>query len=262
VAERRLVSDGKLPPLLPVVLYNGDARWRAPAAVRDLVGLPEASRLWRWQPDLLYHLIDASTFSTADLAARDGLPALWFRLERADDPAQVVAIADGLIAWLGRHSGFSDARRVFVELLSAVMARSGVGPQAAEDFLDMRSRLLERAEQWQQEWRLEGLEKGLQQGLQEGREKGLQEGRQEGLHEGRKAGREEGREEGREQGREEGRLEGEAALLLRLLERRFGLLPDWAVDRVRASNIAMLDEWGMRLLDAESLDEVLEAPSG
>jgi hypothetical protein len=48
VSEQRLLSDGKLPPVMPVVLYNGERRWRAPVAVRELVGLPAGSRLWRW----------------------------------------------------------------------------------------------------------------------------------------------------------------------------------------------------------------------
>jgi len=45
--EKRLPADGKLPPIPPVVLYNGDRRWAAPLAVRGLVGLPDDSSLWR-----------------------------------------------------------------------------------------------------------------------------------------------------------------------------------------------------------------------
>jgi hypothetical protein len=50
VHEARLPADGGLPPLLPVVVYNGDAPWRAQADVRSLVALAEGSPLWRWQP--------------------------------------------------------------------------------------------------------------------------------------------------------------------------------------------------------------------
>jgi len=55
----------------------------------------------------------------------------------------------------------------------------------------------------------------------------------------------------------EGRQEGEAALLLRQLERRFGALPDWVADRVTAANTETLEEWGMRILDAASLEDVI-----
>jgi hypothetical protein len=206
-----------LPPVLPVVIYNGDTRWLAPVALRDLFGLPDGSPLWRWQPELRYYLIDAGAFSQSDLAARDGLPALWFRLGSASDPGQVVAAADAIVAWLARHPGFLEARAVFAEFLGAVMARTGMRPGVTEGFFEMSSGLLARAEQWQQEWLREGLEKGLQEGLQK----------------------------------------GEAGLLLRQLERRFGALPDWATDRVRAADIATLEEWGLRILDAASLVDVV-----
>ena len=52
VKEQRLPRDGRLPPVLPVVLYNGDRRWAAPRVLHELVGLAENSPLWRWQPDM------------------------------------------------------------------------------------------------------------------------------------------------------------------------------------------------------------------
>jgi hypothetical protein len=224
IREGRLLPGGRLPPVLPVVLYNGDPRWRAPVAARELVGLPEGAPLWRWQPDSRYYLVDAGAFSEADLAARDGLPALWFRLEGASDPGQAAVVVEAVLAWLGRHPGFSEARALFAELLGAMMAPLGAGPGVMEDLLDMQSRLVTRAEQWRRDWRQDGIQ--------------------------------EGRREGRREGRQEGRQEGEAALLLRLLERRFGALPDAVKDRVGAADIAMLEEWGMRILDAGALDDV------
>ena len=67
----------------------------------------------------------------------------------------------------------------------------------------------------------------------------------------------EGRQEGRQEGEQMGRRAGEAALLLRLLERRFGPLPDWAKDRIASADTVALEEWGFRVLDAGSLDAVL-----
>jgi flagellar biosynthesis/type III secretory pathway protein FliH len=67
----------------------------------------------------------------------------------------------------------------------------------------------------------------------------------------------EGEQKGRLEGEQKGRQEGEAALLLRLLERRFGALPDWARDRIAAAGTASLEEWGLRVLEAGSLEDVL-----
>ncbi len=54
-----------------------------------------------------------------------------------------------------------------------------------------------------------------------------------------------------------GERRGEAALLLRQLERRFGVLPGWARDRVLAADTVMIEEWGLRLFEAASLEDVL-----
>ncbi len=62
--------------------------------------------------------------------------------------------------------------------------------------------------------------------------------------------------EGEQRGEKRGERRGEAALLLRLLERRFGVLPGWARDRVAAADTALVEEWGLRLLEATSLEEV------
>jgi hypothetical protein len=89
---------------------------------------------------------------------------------------------------------------------------------------------------------------------------GLEQGRAQGLGQGLEQGREQGRAQGREQGREQGRAEGERALLLRLLRARFGDLPPAALARVEGADIALLEQWGERVLTARTLAEVLDEP--
>jgi hypothetical protein len=225
VNEKRLLPDGRLPPILPVVLYNGDRRWAAPLALQALVGLPDASPLWQWQPAMRYQIVDEGAFPEDDLAGRDALLALLFRLESSPDPEQVVVLADAVLAWFRRHPGFERIRLIFTELLGVIVAPLAPGVRVPEELLEVRNMLATRAEAWKQQW------------LQEGEQKGRQEGEQ--------------------RGRQEGRQEGEAALLLRQLERRFGTLPGWAQDRIAAADTAALEGWGLRILDADSLEEVL-----
>ncbi|MBF0425795.1 MAG: DUF4351 domain-containing protein [Magnetococcales bacterium] len=59
-----------------------------------------------------------------------------------------------------------------------------------------------------------------------------------------------------------GHREGEAALLLRLLKRRFGALPGWVPERVHAADAATLETWGDRVLTASSLEEVFAEEQG
>jgi predicted transposase YdaD len=75
---------------------------------------------------------------------------------------------------------------------------------------------------------------------------------------GLEEGREKGREEGREKGREEGREEGELAVLRRLIEKRFGAIPEWAQERLATRSTKELEELSERLLDAGSLKELLK----
>jgi hypothetical protein len=208
--QGRLPPDGKLPPILPVVLYNGDPRWAAPLALHDLVGLPEDSPLWPWQPAMRYQIVDEGAFADDDLARREALVALLFRLENSPDPEQLVTLVDAVLAWFRRHQGFEDTMAVFAGLLGALLAP---GVRVPEELSEVRNMLATRAETWKRQW------------LQEGELKG--------------------------------RLEGGAALLVRQLESRFGVLPDWARDRIAAADSAALETWGLRLLKAESLDDVL-----
>ena len=73
----------------------------------------------------------------------------------------------------------------------------------------------------------------------------------------RQEGEQKGRQEGEQKGRQEGRQEGEAQVLLRLLERRFGSVPDTVRDRIASADVADLDQWIMRVLDAGSIEDVL-----
>lgn len=64
-------------------------------------------------------------------------------------------------------------------------------------------------------------------------------------------------QKGRAEGRVEGRAEGQVEVLLRQLTRRFGALPPDVQMRLRAASSEELDGMADRILDAQSLDEVL-----
>src|SRR5690554_3340838 len=51
------LHQGKLPPILPIVLYNGLPEWRHPQNVRDCFVSPPKG-LETFQPRLFYHLVD------------------------------------------------------------------------------------------------------------------------------------------------------------------------------------------------------------
>ena len=71
-------------------------------------------------------------------------------------------------------------------------------------------------------------------------------------------GQQKGLAEGLQQGRQEGRQEGGVRSLLRLLERRFGPVPEPVRARVAAADLDTLERWFDRGIDAPTLDAVFD----
>jgi phytoene dehydrogenase-like protein len=67
-------------------------------------------------------------------------------------------------------------------------------------------------------------------------------------------------EDGLQQGRAEGPAEGQAKSLIRLLERRFGTLPERLRARVLDADMQSLDVWLDRVFDAPDLQAALAEP--
>ena len=81
-------------------------------------------------------------------------------------------------------------------------------------------------------------------------------GEAQGRREGEAQGRREGEAKGRREGEAQGRREGERDMLLRLLVRRFGEVPDDVQTRIEAAQSDALLRWSDRVLDATTLDSV------
>jgi hypothetical protein len=64
-------------------------------------------------------------------------------------------------------------------------------------------------------------------------------------------------EQGRQAGRQEGRQEGGAAILLRLIDRKFGPPSEPVRARISSADPDTLLRWSDRILTADSLDAVL-----
>ena len=64
-------------------------------------------------------------------------------------------------------------------------------------------------------------------------------------------------QQGIEQGIEQGVVKGARRVLLRQLHRRFGELDDTLVARVETASEDQIERWAERVLDAETLEDVL-----
>ncbi|MCP4106194.1 MAG: hypothetical protein GY749_11755 [Desulfobacteraceae bacterium] len=61
------------------------------------------------------------------------------------------------------------------------------------------------------------------------------------------------------QGLQQGVQLGEAKILLRQMEVRFGAVPKWAKEKIEQADIAIIEDWSIRVLNANSPEEVLAA---
>lgn len=241
-----------LPPVLPMVVYNGRRSWTAACDVAELLG-PVPGGLARFQPRQRYFLLDESRVPESRLR-RGGLAAQLVRLERARSPEDVAGVVRELIATL-RGPDYLPLRRALSVWIGRVLLRRAGITQTLPEFQDLQeveAMLEENMADWWEQTRL----RAHAQGLAEGRAEGLETGRAEGLEAGRAEGLETGRAEGRAEGLETGRAEGASALRLTvrdLLTDRFGTLPEATTEAMDA--VTELDD--MRRLASS----VYRAPS-
>jgi Domain of unknown function (DUF4351) len=62
-----------------------------------------------------------------------------------------------------------------------------------------------------------------------------------------------------DKGRAQGRAEGEANILVRLIEKRFGVVSPQLRQRIFTADVATLEEWIERVFDAPDLQSVFES---
>ena len=210
-----LAAEGRLPPVLPIVLYNGSRRWDAPVDVADLV-VPMPGGLESYRPRLKYFLLDEGRYADSELAPLRNLAAALFRMENSRTPQDVEQVLAALAAWLQAPEQTS-LRRAFTVWLKRVFLPGklpGVELGSINDLQEVQSMLAERVTEWTEEWK--------------------------------------------QQGRKEGLKEGEAAMLIRLLELRFGGIDETTQARIRRADAETLLLWGERVLTAASLAEVFK----
>ena len=213
-------TDRRLPPVLPVVLYNGSKPWDAAEELADLI-VPVPGGLERYRPRMRYFLLDEGRVSAQDMPPLQNLVAALFRMENSRTPRDVEQVLSALVEWLQAPQQES-LRRDFTVWLKRVFLPGrmpNVVFDALNDLQEVRSMLAERVIEWTEEWKQQGLKQGLEQGRQE----------------------------------------GEATVLLHLLRLRFGPLPTEIEARVAAANTETLLRWSERILTASSLEAVFAA---
>ena len=198
---------------LPIVLYNGQARWSAATDVGELVE-PMPGGLARYCPRQRYLLLDEGRVDEREPLAMRNLVAALFRLEKSREPSEVREMVGALGTWLHapEQIGLRRAFTVWIKRVLLPGRLPGVRVPEVTDLQEVESMLAERVVEWTEQWKREGLEQGLEQGRRE--------------------------------------------MLGKLIEGKFGALPEWARERLAQGSQGELEMWAERLFEAGSLEEV------
>lgn len=216
---RQMIEPSRpLPAILPIVIYSGAPRWRAPIEVSELLE-PAPAGLEPYQPHMRYLVLDTGTLVEEGGLPAENLAALMFRLEHNLGLEHAQEILQTILR-LSRGPKLREVRRVvFLWVRHVLLPRSlprTIDLPAANDLREISIMLTTHAKDWSQQWRQEGWREG----------------------------------------REEGRRDGASSLLEQLLSRKFGPLSPEITARLRQADTEQLQTWSLKLLDAKTLDQV------
>jgi predicted transposase/invertase (TIGR01784 family) len=175
-ASKRRSSHHRLPPIIPVVVYNGDGRWTASRSFKE----------YQYRNDLFgdaivnfrYYLVDVRRWSPESKAELEAFLPLAFHFENAEsildlseridtcmqavqklDASESMVLADFLnqiaLQRLSRESGDNNAQRVLPSI--------AVGASGGEMVSQLSRRLHKEYEEWKRK-ELQMLERGRQEG--------------------------------------------------------------------------------------------------
>ncbi|PJB33292.1 MAG: transposase, partial [Deltaproteobacteria bacterium CG_4_9_14_3_um_filter_65_9] len=154
-------ADGRLPPVLPLVLYNGIPRWTAATEMADLV-TEVPGGLARYRPQMRYLLLDEGALDESDQFALRNLAAALFRMEKSRDPEDMRRLVSALVEWF-KASEQSSLRRAFTVWINRVLLPNrmpGVRIEETKDLQEVETMLAERVVEWTEQWKQQGLQQG------------------------------------------------------------------------------------------------------
>ncbi|UOD31527.1 Rpn family recombination-promoting nuclease/putative transposase [Massilia violaceinigra] len=237
LVKRHQLSPGLLlPPVLPLVFYNGTPPWNAPKDLTELL-MECPAELAALQPSQRYALIDQRRLDRAELDANDDLLALLFRIELSQFLDVLTTHVPALKTWF-RTTPLTSLRTSVWAWWKSLLARKAADTQlfnldsAEEGDMDIELDLSTLT--WAEQMQHLGFQKGCAEGKAEGKAEGIEEGQAIALR----------------------------RVLGSLLRGRFGKLPEPVAQRIDQASQAQLEQWCERSVTAPSLSAVFDVDGG
>jgi hypothetical protein len=220
---------GKLPAVLPLVIYNGHRPWKAAANICDLIE-PTHPDLAAYRPSLRYFTLDLHRLPPAAELPPGSAITTVVQFERCTDASELDSVSLNLAReWPLLYPGENRAelRRGLISwIANYILLRNK--PEAAEvvksphieDLMELHTMVHKNVNLWADNIRDKAILAG------------------------------------QIQGEARGEARGKAESLKRLLARRFGPLPAQTNAKIMAAGLLQLDLWFDAAIDATSLDDV------
>ncbi|GHU19795.1 transposase [Betaproteobacteria bacterium] len=166
--HRKDLSRGRLPPILPIVLYTGEPAWHAPLNVADCFIQPPES-LQPYLPCFQYHLIDEQRLKLHPLAEVRNVTAAVFALENSRSGRDMATLVLALRALLATPD-MQPLQQDLEEWVATILHENAPAftMEQIHDILKGEDMLAERVEGWFKQAEQRGRQAGLLAGLLEG----------------------------------------------------------------------------------------------
>jgi predicted transposase/invertase (TIGR01784 family) len=221
ITQHQVLVHDMLPPVLPIVLYNGAAPWSAAIDISDLIpSLPD--ELARYTPSLSYVLIDEGRSQPPE--GTHNLLTHLMRFAQSQDARAQQEHLENALKLVQNDSKMVERINHWVD---AVLVQRGfpmqdmpLSIQQGDFVMHYKFGFEKWAEDMQGVWLRQGIEKGIEQGI------------------------------------EQGISQGESLLFQKMLTRRFGPIPNGMVQKINKANRQDIEAWGERVLVAPTLQAV------
>jgi predicted transposase/invertase (TIGR01784 family) len=170
----------KFPIVFPMLLYNGEKKWKAPVSIQDLIDKPkELGAVQPYIPHFQYFKIIENEFSEKTLLEIENIVSTMFLLETAGKGTflRVIKIMNRRLRKEGPHT-----KKAFLIWLKNFLSKHvknkklnlKVKMDTIESITEGQSMFAKVLEEIEEEGYTKGIEKGIEKGRNEGREEGQQ----------------------------------------------------------------------------------------
>ncbi|OAZ91400.1 Rpn family recombination-promoting nuclease/putative transposase [Halomonas sp. G11] len=173
--KQKVITPGQgLPPVFPVVLYNGSERWSASLDLYEMISPEPPGLLQVYQPRMRYYLVDEGRYTDEQLGLVQSPLSGVFGIEKASTNRQGLQQAvDRIVAIIQADPHKERIDKIITRWLKRHLQRLGaeVDLNQLNSLVEDKDMLAENLENWAQQERQEGEKLGIEKGEKLGIEK-------------------------------------------------------------------------------------------